>query len=97
MSVAEAQARISSREFAEWMAFMRVEPLGAERLDYWMATLLAFLANMHRDPKKRRKPWRVRDFWPRWWRVSQRGDWRAMKAMVEMLNAAMGGKDLRKG
>ncbi len=91
MSVREAQERISSREFAEWQAFMRVEPLGDTRLDFWMASLMAMLANLHRDPKKRRRPYRARDFWPEWWRARARRSWRDLKAVAKMVTAAFGG------
>jgi len=97
MSVAEAQARVSSREFAEWQAFLRVEPQGGGRLDVWMASLMAMLANLHRDPKARRRAYRVKDFWPEWWKPRRaRRDWRDLKALVEALNAAFGGADKRR-
>ena len=96
MSVAEAQARISSREFAEWQAFLRVEPHGGERLDVWMASMMALLANLYRDPKKKRKPYTLRDFMPKWWKPPRtKRNWRDLKAVVEMLNAAFGGEDKR--
>ncbi len=64
MSVARAQREISSREFAEWMAYDRIDPIGRDR-DDWRAVFLAtLLANIHRPKGKR--PYRLKDFWPRW-------------------------------
>ena len=52
--VAQLQREISSREFAEWLAFYRLEPFGEERADLRMAVLAALIANVNRNPKKRR-------------------------------------------
>lgn len=46
MSVAEAQARIGSAEFAEWMAYYRVEPFGEERADLRNGALISTIAAM---------------------------------------------------
>jgi hypothetical protein len=43
--VAEWQQSMSSREFAEWMAFSRLQPFGEWRKDYRIATLAAVLVN----------------------------------------------------
>lgn len=45
MSVAEAQARISAREFAEWMAYYVREPWGGDRDDNAAAIIAATVAN----------------------------------------------------
>ena len=39
------QERISSRDFAEWMAFYRLEPFGDERDDLRMARLATVISN----------------------------------------------------
>jgi len=68
-TVAEAQSRISSREFAEWLAYDRLEPIGAVR-DDWNAALVAqtvagiFAGRGHRP--------RLADFVLRWDRGEQR-------------------------
>jgi hypothetical protein len=50
--VAELQARMSSREFTEWMVYMQHEPSGQARADRRAAILIATLINVNRDPKK---------------------------------------------
>lgn len=37
---------MSSREFAEWMAYMQVEPFGEQRMDYRFGILGAALGNI---------------------------------------------------
>jgi hypothetical protein len=64
MSVARAQREISAREFAEWMAYDRIDPIGRDRDDWRAVFLAAMLANIHRPKNKR--PYRLKDFWPRW-------------------------------
>lgn len=63
-SVAACQRAISSAEFAEWMAYSRVEPFGAEVDHEMLATLTALFAETHRDEKKRRMPFGTEDFMP---------------------------------
>lgn len=48
-----------------WLAYSRLEPFGAEADDARMAQLMALIANVNRDPKKRRTPWTAEDFLPR--------------------------------
>lgn len=60
----EAQSRLSSREFAEILAWSRVEPWAFEPEAYWGAAQLCLLANLHRDPEKKPEPYEIRDFWP---------------------------------
>lgn len=50
--MAEWQARMSSKEFAEWMAFYRIQPFGERRADFRFGSLQALMANVNRDPKK---------------------------------------------
>ena len=56
---------MSSREFTEWLAYYRLEPFGPEADDARLAQLLALIANVNRDPKRRRTPWTPDDFLPR--------------------------------
>ncbi len=91
MSVAEAQQRISSREFAEWMAFDRVEPIGGRRGDYQTAMLAALLANIYRDPKAHRRPYAVQDFVPQWWQAARPTDWRQVLHKAALVTRMLGG------
>jgi len=61
MSVRRAQQEIDSREFAEWLAFMELEPFGPARDDLRAGTLAALIANVNRDPH-RHGPFEPADF-----------------------------------
>jgi hypothetical protein len=63
-SVAACQRAVSSREFTEWLTYYRLEPFGAETDDHRMAQLMALIANVNRDPKRRKTPWTPDDFLP---------------------------------
>lgn len=55
---------MSARTLAEWQAYAAVEPFGPPAA-WWRAGLLAAtLANVHRDPKRKRTPYRVEEFLP---------------------------------
>ncbi len=47
------------------MAYARLEPFGSEADDHRLAQLLALIANVNRDPKRRKTPWTPEDFLPR--------------------------------
>jgi hypothetical protein len=61
-TVHELLERVSSAELTEWLAFDRVEPIGAWRGDYNFAMLAALYANANR--KKGSKPFKTVDFMP---------------------------------
>jgi hypothetical protein len=61
--VAEWQEAMSSHEFAEWMAFAKIQPFGEVRADFRFASLQALIANTNRDPKKS-KPFTHEAFMP---------------------------------
>lgn len=90
----ELLARISSRELSEWMAYFELDPFGQERADLRAGIVASTVANTARDPKKRRRQWMPKDFMPQFDRPRQ--TWEQQLALVEMLNVAFGGKDLRK-
>lgn len=46
------------------MAFERLEPFGSLHLEAMFGQVCATLANIHRDPQKRKEPWAPRDFMP---------------------------------
>lgn len=62
MSVEEAQQRISALEFAEWMAYYRIEPFGEDRDDLRHGILCAVIAGLFAPKGKEPKP---EDFIPR--------------------------------
>ena len=47
------------------MAYARLEPFGSEADDHRLAQLMALIANVNRDPKRRKTPWTPDDFLPR--------------------------------
>jgi hypothetical protein len=62
-SVREAQERIDSREFAEWIAEYSLEPWGEVRTDLMIAQLCAIMVNAWRG--KQTKAVKAIDFMPR--------------------------------
>lgn len=46
--MAELEATLSAREFAEWVAFAEVHPFPADLVDMHGAMVAAILANVHR-------------------------------------------------
>ena len=58
---------MSSREFAEWMAFDFIQPLPDRRAEFGVARILAALHNIHRDPKKSPDPVKSTAFMPDYW------------------------------
>jgi hypothetical protein len=99
MTVGQLLRQISSRELAEWQALYGLELLPQERTELLLAQLLAMTANVHRAEDA--EPVEAMEFLP-WWReplpAEQQNAGKTpeeMLAMVEMLNAAFGGEDLR--
>lgn len=74
-----------------------------DREDHRFASIEAILAEINRDPKKRSAPFQPTDFYHSRIRPKAQEpapepvpEWKNQLAIVEALNAAMGGKDLRK-
>lgn len=64
LHVDEMLAEMTSREWAEWMAYWECDPWGETRADYRMGILAATTANLWQD-KRRLKP---EDFLPQFGR-----------------------------
>lgn len=63
MSKAQVLASMDSRELTEWMAWeIEHGELGAARGDYHAALIASTIAEVHRNPKARRRPYGVKDF-----------------------------------
>ena len=60
MTVKEAQERIDSAEFAEWMALYSIDPFGEFRADIRIARLCCIVANALRG--KSNKRFEIKDF-----------------------------------
>jgi hypothetical protein len=94
---------MTSREFAEWMEYYKLDPFGTERDDLRVAYLTALTANVYRD-RDATEPFSPADFiWsppdadaPA---VAQRSGesqpWQQQLTIVEMLTAMYGGTDTR--
>ena len=74
------------------MAFFEIEPFGEIVEDGRFARLMCLIANINRDPKKSRK-FSPKDFMPSYAKIVQ--TWQEQLRIVEALNVAFGGKDLR--
>ena len=53
-------AEITSRQFAEWMAYAKLEPFGEERADLRAGIVASTIANVNRG--KNQKPYKPTDF-----------------------------------
>lgn len=82
---------MSSREFAEWVAYYGLEPFGEERADLRMAVVASLIANANRDPKKRKRPFEPRDFMPQFGQETPEPSPEMMLEKVKLLNAMFGG------
>ena len=71
---------MSFRLFVEWQAYLQLEPVGEQREDWRAAQLLALIANVHRDPKRRSMPYRPKEFLLQFGEPEgRRTDWRRQK------------------
>lgn len=82
---------MTSAEFQDWKAFYLVEPFGGTREDHRAGVIAATIANIFK--KKSAKRIKPADFFPDY--APRRQDWQTQLQVVEMLNAAFGGRDLR--
>lgn len=64
MTVAELGARMSSREFSEWMAYYAIEPFGEERADLRQALTTSAVHNSIQAQSKHPKWTKPEDFMP---------------------------------
>ncbi|MGH2437501.1 MAG: phage tail assembly protein T [bacterium] len=96
MSVRQAQAEITGNEFAEWIAYMELEPFGEERGDLRSAIIACTVANANR--RKGARPFRPEDFMPDFdgsRKQAKRltgGKWRSQRAGMKAMLMAMGNK-----
>ncbi len=64
---------------------------------YRSGIVASVIANCHRDPKKRKKPYKVEDFMPQDKKEkTQKQNWESQLKMIKALNSAMGGTDKTK-
>jgi len=86
-------ASISSRSLSEWIAYAKLEPFG----DEWRQTglIASVIAETHRDADQRSQPFTPEDFMPKYESAEEPMDWQDQLMLVEMMNAAFGGQDMR--
>jgi hypothetical protein len=78
------------------MAYAGLEPFGEERADLRAGIVASTVANTARDPKVQRDPFTPQEFMPKFEsKDSTEQTPEQMLSIVEMLNAAFGGQDLR--
>lgn len=78
---------ISSRQFAEWMAYSRLEPWGEDRDDLRMGIVASVIANSNRG--KGKKPYKPQDFMPNF---EPEDEAAAIERIRENLRKSLGGK-----
>lgn len=83
---------MSSTEFNEWIAYAEIEPFGEIREDQRAGTIAAMIYNVNRGKSKKAIKWN--DFF-KLYEDRRKKDWTELLSMVEMLNEAFGGQDLR--
>ena len=80
-------AEITSTQFAEWMAYSRLEPWGEERDDLRMGIVASTVANVNRA--KDRKPYKPQDFMPSFEPVSEEEQVAALRAFSSDLERTL--------
>lgn len=81
MSVRRAQAEISADEFVEWLAVMRMDPMGEQRGDLRAAIVASTVANASPN-RARRQVFRVKEFMPDFGAAIGQ-DWRTARALIK--------------
>jgi len=92
MTKKELLSRMDSYEIQEWIEKNKIEPL-EYRADLRAGTICAVIANVFRG--KGQKSYKPTDFMPETIKKKPQ-TWKEQISIVEILNTALGGKDLRK-
>jgi hypothetical protein len=74
---------VSSQELCEWRAYAELEPFGERLADERHGIALCALANLHRDPQRRREPYLPEDFIP--WHPTHRAAFSSSQAAPSLL------------
>lgn len=93
-SIRECQENVSSTEFAEWQAYDMLEPFGSDRQAAYFGTIAATIANTQRS-KQSDKVFQWHDFFPVFGQTAKHQTTEEQISIVEMLNLAFNGIDLR--
>lgn len=81
---------LTAKQFREWQMFYDLEPFGEVRDDYRTASIVAMIANVNRDPKKRKEPYKLEDFLLKFGEQppKKQQTWQQQALMLKMLAAA---------
>ena len=80
-------SEITSRQFAEWLAYSRLEPWGEDRDDLRTGIVASVIANSNRG--KGKKPYKPQDFMPDF---EPEDEAAAIERIRENLRKSLGGK-----
>ncbi len=80
-------SEITSAQFAEWLAYSRVDPWGEDRDDLRMGIVASVIANSNRG--KGKKPYKPQDFMPNF---EPEDEAAAIERIRESLRKTLGGK-----
>lgn len=87
---------MSSREFAEWMAYYNLEPWGGEYDAYERALIASMILNVNLDRKKRSNDIQPRELMVRFVN-RERPQPADLLEKVRLINRMLGGKDFTRG
>jgi hypothetical protein len=85
---------MDAREFAEWIAYARIQPFGELRDDQRAGAIASAIVNTH--IKKNAKPFTWRSFFPTYDDRNPSNTWQDLLSKVIGFNRNLGGKDERK-
>lgn len=88
-------AEMPASAWWEWVAFSKLEPFGSEAAFLRAGIVASTIANANRNPKKRSRPYTPKDFMPKFGERPRVQSQEEQLRIVEMLNEAFGGQDLR--
>lgn len=83
---------MSATEFAEWIAYERIEPFGTVREDMRAGLIASTLLNLYKKKGTKASNWE--DFIPPY-EKRRPNTWHDLLAKVVSFNRVLGGKDLR--
>ncbi len=89
MTVEELKRKMSYEEFVDWMAFYQIEPFGPAVNNLGHAITSSVIANVNRDPKKQKKPYKPDDFLIKVDRAKKILNPKKTMAQLEKLRATM--------
>ncbi|MFI5223667.1 MAG: DUF4035 domain-containing protein [Nitrospirales bacterium] len=92
---------LTARQFHEWIAYAELEPFDEERADMRVAMLASVLANVNRDSKKKKEPYKIEDFMLKFGKAVpkpfvNKNSWQVNKAIAMAIVAAYSEPDRKR-